>query len=246
MTKKGPPSLFSSKKTGGQGFNQELHKQILIKILIDIFKEFDGKLGFKGGTCAYLFYDLPRVSLDLDLDILSPFTKEDIDTLNTILTKHAMIKDFREKRFTIFFLLDYKIDAPNIKIELNKRVWENNSYKSIWFLGVEMKTADEATLLTNKIIALSDRKLSVARDIFDVYYFLKLGFPLNEKLIKERTGKNLRDYLEFLIPFIQNVYTPKNILHGLGEVLDLKQKEWAKRELIQETIREIKKLVRSK
>jgi len=225
-----------------KGLNQELHKQILIKILVGIFKELDGKLGFKGGTCAYLFYDLPRISLDLDFDILKPFTKEDIDNLKLILGKHGRIKDFREKRFTIFSLLDYKIDAPNIKVELNKRVWENNSYKSIWFLGVEGKIVDEATLLTNKLVALSDRRLSVARDIFDAYYLLKLGFPLNEKLIKERTGKNLKDYLSFLIPFIQNAYTSKNILHGLGEVLEKKQKEWAKKELIQETIKEIKRL----
>ena len=226
-----------------KGFNQELHKQILIKILIDIFKGFDEKLGFKGETCAYLFYDLPRISLDLDFDILSPFAKEDIDIMRTMLTKHGIIKDFREKRFTIFFLLDYEKDAPNIKIELNKRVWENNIYKPIWFLGVEMKIVDESTLLTNKIVALSDRKMSVARDIFDVYYFLKLGFRLNESLIKERTGKNIKDYLKFLVPFIQKTYTPKNILHGLGEVLEEKQKEWVKKELIQETIKEIKKLV---
>lgn len=227
-----------------EGFNQELHKQILIKILIDIFKEFDGKLGFKGGTCAYLFYDLPRISLDLDFDILKSFTKEDIDNLKIILEKHGRIKDFREKRFTIFSLLDYKTDAPNIKIELNERVWKNNSYKSIWFLGIEMKIVDEKTLLTNKIIALSDRKSQVARDIYDVYYLLKLGFPLNEKLVEERTEKNLKDYLSFLIAFIQNTYTPKNILQGLGEILDKKQKEWVKKELIQETIKEIKKLMK--
>ena len=94
-------------------------------------------------------------------------------------------------------------NAPNIKIELNKIVWENNSYKPIWFLGVEMKIVDESTLLTNKIVALSDRKMSVTRDIFDVYYFLKLGFRLNESLIKERTGKNTKDYLKSLVPFIQ-------------------------------------------
>ena len=100
-------------------FNQELHKQILIKILVDIFKEFNGKLGFKGGTCAYLFYELPRISFDLDLDLLTPFEKNDVDTLKAILAKKAIIRDFRDKRFTVFFLLDYKKDAPNIKVELN-------------------------------------------------------------------------------------------------------------------------------
>ena len=45
-----------------KGFNLELHKQILIKMLVDIFKKFGGRLGFKGGTCAYLFYDRLRSS----------------------------------------------------------------------------------------------------------------------------------------------------------------------------------------
>jgi len=227
-----------------KGFNPELHKQVLIKMLVDIFKRFDGKLGFKGGTCAYLFYDLPRISLDLDLDILEDFEKEDIDDLKIILEKYGKLKDFREKKWTIFFLLNYKANAPNIKIELNKRIWRNNSYRNIWFLGVEMKIVDEATLFTNKLVALSDRRLSVARDIFDVYYLLKLGFPLDENLVKERTGKSLRDYLESLVSFIKKTYTPKNILQGLGEVLEKPQKDWVKKELIQKTIEEIDKLIK--
>ena len=50
------------------------------------------------------------------------------------------------------------------------------------------------------------------------------------------------DEPKFLVPFIQKTYTPKNILQGLGEILEEKQKEWVKKELIQETIKEIKKL----
>ncbi|TEU07227.1 MAG: hypothetical protein E3J22_02020 [Candidatus Aminicenantes bacterium] len=227
-----------------KGFSQELHKQILIRILVDIFKEFGGKLGFKGGTCAYLFYELPRISLDLDFDLLRPFEKKDVDALRAILAKKGMIRDFKDKRFTIFFLLAYKKDAPNIKVELNKRVWKNNTYKTIWFLGVEMKIADESTVLTNKLIALSDRRMPVARDLFDGYYLLKLGFKLNEKLIMERTGKTLEGYIEYLVPFIERTYNDKNILHGLGEILEEKQKNWIKKELIQEMVQELKKLIR--
>lgn len=227
-----------------KGFNQELHKQILIKILVDIFKEFGGRLGFKGGTCAYLFYELPRISLDLDFDLLSPFEKKDIDALRAIVAKKGMIRDFKDKRFTIFFLLAYEKGAPNIKIEFNKRVWINNAYKTIWFLGVEMRIADESTVLTNKLVALSDRRMPVARDLFDGYYLLKLGFKLNEKLIMERTGKTLEDYIVFLIPFIERTYDSKNILHGLGEVLENKQKDWVKKELIQEIVKELRQLSR--
>lgn len=227
-----------------KGLNREFHKQMLIKILVDIFKEFDGKLGFKGGTCAYLFYDLPRISLDLDFDLLTPFEKKDVDALRAILAKRAIIKDFKDKHFTLFFLLDYEKDTPNIKIEFNKRVWKNNNYKTIWFLGVEMKIADESTILTNKIVALADRRIPVARDLFDSFYLLKLGFKLNENLIIERKGKTLAEYVEFLLLFIQQTYNDKNILHGLGEVLDRKQKEWVKKDLIQEMVKELKKIIK--
>lgn len=225
-----------------KGFNQELHKQLLIKILVGIFKELGGKLGFKGGTCAYLFYELPRISFDLDLDLLSPFEKKDVGILKAMLAKKAIIRDFKDKRFTVFFLLDYKKDAPNIKVEFNKRIWANNTYKPVWFLGVEMRIADESTILTNKLVALSDRRMPVARDLFDAYYFLKLGFRMNEKLIMERTGKTLEEYIEFLVPFVERTYNEKNILHGLGEVLEEKQKEWVKKELIQDMVKELKKL----
>jgi len=227
-----------------KGFNQEYHKQILIKILVDIFKEFGGRLGFKGGTCAYLFYELPRISLDLDFDLLSPFEKKDMDALKAIFTKKGMIKDFKDKRFTVFFLLSYAKDAPNIKVEFNKRIWENNAYKTVWFLGVEMRIADESTVLTNKLVALSDRRMPVARDLFDGYYLLKLGFKLNERLIMERTGKTLEDYIEFLIPFIERTYNRRNILHGLGDVLENKQKDWVRKELIQEIVKELRQLTR--
>ena len=227
-----------------KGFNQEYHKQILIKILVDIFKEFGRRLGFKGGTCAYLFYELPRISLDLDFDLLSPFEKKDMDALKAIFTKKGIIKDFKDKRFTIFFLLSYAKDAPNIKVEFNKRIWENNAYKTVWFLGVEMRIADESTVLTNKLVALSDRRMPVARDLFDGYYLLKLGFKLNERLIIERTGKTLEDYIEFLIPFIERTYNRRNILHGLGDVLENKQKDWVRKELIQEIVKELRQLTR--
>jgi len=115
--------------------------------------------------------------------------------------------------------------------------------KTIWFLGVDMRIADETTILTNKIIALTDRPIPVARDLFDAYYFLKLGFPLNEKLIREGTGRTLKEYLAFLGPFIERTYTQRNILHGLGDVLDTKQKTWVKTELKKEVQKEIEKLI---
>lgn len=226
-------------------FDLNLHKRILTTLLIEIFKKLNEKIALKGGTCGSLFYNLNRFSFDLDFDILKELTKEDIEKIKEVLSKNGRIRDFYQKQFTIFFLLDYGKYYPKIKIEFNKRIWQQNKYKTVWFLGQRMKIVDEATFLTNKLVALSDRKIAVPRDLFDVYYFLSLNFPINENLIKERTKKTKKEYLQFLIKFIQKKYNPKNILQGLGETLDEKQKTWAKNNLIPETIKEIKKAIKS-
>lgn len=224
-------------------FDLNLHRRILITLLVEIFKKLNDKIAFKGGTCAYLFYNLNRFSFDLDFDILEELSGRDIDSIKEVLFKNGKIKNFYQKQFTIFFLLDYGKYYPNVKIEFNKRIWRQNKYKTIWFMGVRMKIVDEATLLTNKLVTLFDRKETVGRDLFDAYYFLNFNFPINEKLIQERTKKSKKEYLKFLIKFIQKNYTPRNILQGLGEVIDEKQKIWAKRELIPATLKEIKRAI---
>jgi len=52
--------------------NREKHQLIMGQILKDIYTNISisSLLGFKGGTCAYFFYDLPRFSVDLDFDLL--------------------------------------------------------------------------------------------------------------------------------------------------------------------------------
>ncbi|PIZ76423.1 hypothetical protein COY05_01425 [Candidatus Peregrinibacteria bacterium CG_4_10_14_0_2_um_filter_38_24] len=52
--------------------NKEKHQLIMGQILRDIYSdtEISSLLGFKGGTCAYFFYNLPRFSVDLDFDLL--------------------------------------------------------------------------------------------------------------------------------------------------------------------------------
>ncbi|MBN1446038.1 MAG: nucleotidyl transferase AbiEii/AbiGii toxin family protein [Candidatus Omnitrophica bacterium] len=222
-------------------FDAEVHKRILVQILLDVSKNFPGKMGFKGGTCAQLFYNLPRISVDLDFDILSPFTPAEIDELKIFLGKYGAIKNFHDKRHTTFFLLDYRSNFPNVKIELNKRIWKNNVYLPVWLLGVEIKIADEETIFTNKLVALTDRKLPVARDLFDSYYFFKAGYSVKESLLQERTGKNTKEYLLFLKKYIKRNFNKRIVLQGLGEILEEAQKEWVRKNLVDEAIKEIDK-----
>ncbi len=103
--------------------------------------------------------------------------------------------------------------------------------------------ADETTVLTNKLVALTDRKTAVVRDLYDSWYFLKTGFPVSDALVMERTGKGLAVYLKGAIGFIKKTYTARNVLHGLGDVLDEKQKAWTKDHLIPETIQEMEQRI---
>ena len=222
-----------------KSFEINKHKRILTEILIDVVRHLNGKVVFKGGTAAMMFYNLPRMSLDLDFDLLEELSGEEIDILKIILKKHGEVKEFRDKRFTLFFLLDYKANYPNIKLEFNKRIWKNNIYKTVWFLGVGIKITSKRTMFSNKLVALSERRVLAARDLFDVHYFLKMSYPLSEELIKERTGKTLGEYFEYLKNFIVKNYSSKNVLQGLGEILDESQKSWAKEYLISETVEEI-------
>ncbi len=222
-------------------FDPDLHKRFLSLLLSNITKSLASKIAFKGGTCAYFFFNLPRFSIDLDFDMLKEFTAFDLNILKEVLSKNGRIRDNKNKEFTLFFLFDYGKGFPNIKIEFNKRVWKNNAYIQKWFLGLPLIIQDEASLLTNKMIALTDRKLPAARDLYDTHFFLKQGFPINDALIKERTGKEEKDYLSFLSQFIKKTYTPRNVLQGLGELLDPDKKLWAKNHLIPETVNELSK-----
>jgi len=49
----------------------QTHRLFMIKILKDIYSNFElsSLLGFKGGTALYLFYELPRFSVDLDFNL---------------------------------------------------------------------------------------------------------------------------------------------------------------------------------
>ena len=77
------------------------HKTNLINILLDIYKNeaLSSVLGFKGGTAALLFYGLPRLSVDLDFDLIKPKTvspeklNKIIGEVTKILAAKYQIKD---------------------------------------------------------------------------------------------------------------------------------------------------------
>jgi len=208
------------------------HRNILIKILKDIYTDpsVGPLLGFKGGTAAYLFYNLGRFSLDLDFDLLKESKADYVfSRVKEIVNQYGKVKQAQKKKFTLFILLSYKPGMPNIKIEINRRNF-GSRYEIKTFLGIPMKVMVKEDMFAHKLVAMYERRGKATRDIFDVWFFLKNGWGINEGIIKKRTGVTLKEFLKECINLIQKI-PEKGILGGMGELLDEKTKRWAKTNL---------------
>lgn len=224
--------------------NREKHQLIMGRILRDVYADASiaSLLGFKGGTCAYFFYGLPRFSVDLDFDLLKEDSEETqtliFERLGTILEQYGEIKDRHIKRFTIFFLLSYGDTDHNIKIEINTRLlmpdmWSHVELKE--YLGISMLVGKQDYLFASKLAALTLRPITAMRDIYDIWYFAKNNWGISDDVIEVRTGKKTPEYLADCISTIERV-KDSQILQGLGELLGDQDKAWAKKHLREEAV----------
>ncbi len=208
------------------------HKNILLQILKDIYSDtsISPFLGFKGGTAAHMFYNLPRFSVDLDFDLLDE-TKEEIVFLRIqeIAKNYGKIKEARKKRFNLFLLLSYKEEAQNIKIEVNRRAF-GSRYELKTYLGVSMLVMKKEDMFAHKLMAMYERIGKTSRDIYDVWFFLKNNWPINKKIVEDRSGMAFKEVLGKCIVALEKKEN-RSILLGMGELLDEKTKSWAKENL---------------
>jgi len=217
--------------------NINTHKIILTRILREIFSdtELSRTLGFKGGTAAHFFYQLPRFSVDIDLDLLKNDNTELLmKKIKPILSKYGEIKDSEEKKFTILFELSYNLKSQNIKVEINKRNF-GSEYDIRYFYGIPLKVMTMKDMFANKLVATFERECKANRDIFDVYFFLDKNREINERIIETRTGMDSIKLINELIKMLKNKSNSR-ILSGLGDLVDDKMKKWIKKNLLKETI----------
>ena len=217
------------------------HKTTLINLLKDIYSDVELRtiLGFKGGTAAMMFYDLPRLSVDLDFDLLQEDKKELVlEKIKKIIIPYGKICDAAEKKFTLFFLLNYEKGKRAVKIEISKRKGLN-VYEFKNYLGVSMLVIREEDAAAGKLAALITRKNFAMRDVFDTWYFLKNSWSVNEAVLKEKTGLSVKQALKKALEKVAKI-EKNQVLRGLGELLDNKQKAWVKENLIKDTIFYIK------
>lgn len=217
--------------------NQTKHRVTLIEILKDIYDDPDLRtiLGFKGGTAAMLFYDLPRLSVDLDFDLLDSDKKEMVfRKIKVILGRHGVIREAIDKRFTLFFLVSYEKGEHMIKVDISKRK-SNSAFHAKSYLGVSVLVMKEGDMVAGKLSALLTRRKFAMRDVFDLWFFLKNKWSINENVVIEKTDLTLIKALEHAVKQLNQI-DKKQLLQGMGELLDTKQKAWVKSKLIEETI----------
>lgn len=216
--------------------NTTTHKNILIKILKDIYTDssLGPLLGFKGGTAAYLFYDLDRFSVDLDFDLLDETKEQEVfDKVENIAKEYGTIKEKTNKKHTLFILLSYSEEAQNIKVEINKRSF-GSQYEVKNYLGISMLVMRREDMFAHKLVAMTERGKTANRDIFDVHFFLKSNWDINREIVEKRTEMKFANYLKKCIKFVENV-PDRGILSGMGELINEKQKTWVKSKLKQDT-----------
>lgn len=217
--------------------NKNKHKVIIIKILKDIYSDANIRsvLGFKGGTAAFLFYNLPRLSVDLDFDLLEKNKKEAVfNKLPSILSSYGKVIEKTEKRYTLFFLVSYKKGERKIKVEISKRPIKAN-FEIKNYLGIPILVMKKEDILAGKLAAFLTRKKFASRDLFDLWFFLKNDWQINEDYFKKQTNLSLNQGLKKAIVKLKTI-KDNQLLQGLGELLEEKEKKWVKTQLKKELL----------
>ncbi|MAF20914.1 MAG: hypothetical protein CMI55_04595 [Parcubacteria group bacterium] len=131
-------------------------------------------------------------------------------------------------------LLSYSDEAQNIKIEINKRNF-GSQYKVKNYLGISMLVIKCEDMFAHKLVAMAERNKTAHRDIYDIHFFLNNNWEINKEIVEKRTEMKFADYLKKCIKFVENI-PDRGILSGMGELINEKQKAWAKTKLKKDTL----------
>ncbi len=148
-------------------------------------------LALKGGTAINLtIFDLPRLSVDIDLDYTNNVSKEEMmetrKKINTLLVDYLEKNEYRlDRERRTHHALDsikayYKNAGGNtdsIKIEINyilrAHVYDPIIIKSKNYgliKDIEIRTLDPIEIYGSKLVALMSR--STPRDLYDFFYMI--------------------------------------------------------------------------
>jgi predicted nucleotidyltransferase component of viral defense system len=222
----------STEMTIDLGRQSIIYNQILQELFRD--DEISAQLIFKGGTCLMLFYGLDRFSTDLDFDLRDGAGELNVEKTDKILRKYLDIKDSAKKANTYFWSGSYERGMQKIKIEINRRKYPQ-SFDIQDLQGVSIPTMSKGKMLSHKLCAITDRRTIQNRDLYDANFMLhKALWEPDEEIIRLRTGMDTTSYYRKIAEFIDSKEIRKDVLFGMGEILDDKQKTWVKNHLVDE------------
>jgi len=229
--------------------NKEDHQRIMLNILADISaqSQLSVNLGFKGGTSCYFLYGLDRFSVDLDFDLLDTSKKEQVTAgITDILGKYgALYRGLKQ----MFWKIKYSEEGSALKFDLSDRVDLNklNQYEIKDIIsGVPLNVLARDDMFAHKLVAISDRftnktknKKIVNRDLYDINFFFNQGWKFNHAIIELRQKMPVKNYIKDLINLINKQVDEKNILDGLGALVDDKKRDWVKNNLKKEVLKQL-------
>jgi len=158
-------------------------------------------LVLKGGTAVnFLYFKLPRLSIDIDLNYVSPAPKEimlmDRKDIDKSLTKLFRMRGYEIERATPYALLQYNLKYKNtaentdrLKVEINfmeripiNRIIEKD-FETFDIPKFNVRTYPIEELFATKFRALVTR--AAPRDLYDVYMLINGDLEFDEKLLKK-------------------------------------------------------------
>ena len=225
-----------------------LHKVWLYRTLTEIADDvfLVQNLAFKGGTCAAMLGALDRFSVDLDFDYVG-------DSKNLPETSTRLEKIFSDLGLTIRdqskvapqYFLKYEAkesERNTMKIDVTFPPPKANIYETKHFSEIDRIFSCQTfeTMFGNKLVALMERHQkndSIAgRDVYDIHHFFLNGFRYNEAVIIERTGKNISQFFDDLILFVEKHITDELLSQDLNTLVPYEKFSRIRKTLRQEVL----------
>ena len=194
--------------------------QVYVLYFVYTSKNYSKNLVFTGGTCLRHFYNLERLSDDVDFDYLREFeSKKLLDDLKDFFIKRQKYKEVqislkqRGKQILLKFPVLCQLglsqaDQNNllyVKVDLSKNPSKHYSIittsKSKYGFNFAARHYDLPDLMAGKIHAILERKhlkgkeerVSVkGRDYFDLLWFVKKSVKPNIKRLSALLGKTVK------------------------------------------------------
>jgi predicted nucleotidyltransferase component of viral defense system len=188
---------------------------------------------------------LDRFSVDLDFDLkISANEKELRNEFYKIFDKLGFSLQ-QESQKALEFFLKYQ-NSPNqrntLKIDALNFIVKSNVYVPVFLPEINrtVNCQNRESIFANKLVAIKDRydrKKSIAgRDIYDIHYFFLKNLKYSERVIIERTGLQVKEYLIYLRNFINEKVNQTLIDQDLNTLLPVETFNKIRKTLKEETL----------